>query len=139
MALWIGIDAGGMRTGVAESDPDGRIAFPIATVPTAQLVAHLQKTYVSHVITGFVVGEPKRLDGSATQGSVHADNVVQSLAIAFPSARLERLDERFTSRLAAQAAHAAGASKRVKNNKGLLDAASASLVLQDFLDQMNRS
>ena len=33
MARWIGIDYGGVRTGLAFTDPAGAIAFPHKTVP----------------------------------------------------------------------------------------------------------
>jgi RNase H-fold protein (predicted Holliday junction resolvase) len=45
------------------------------------------------------------------------------------------VDERLTSKLAAQGAALLGRSKAVKKDKGQLDAAAASLILENFLMQ----
>ena len=45
------------------------------------------------------------------------------------------VDERFTSKIAAQAAHLSGAKSRIKKNKSMLDSASACIILDSFLTQ----
>ena len=133
MSIWIGIDPGGARTGLAESDATASMAFPWTTVPSQQVLEVLKKRHALEPLAGFVVGTPHRWDGSPTHGTPLADQMAAALQAAFPELAVHRISEQFTSKIASRAAHAAGASKRVKKDKGLLDAASASVLLQDFL------
>jgi putative Holliday junction resolvase len=135
MAVWIGIDPGGVRTGLAESDASGIMSFPWTTLPSAQVVDALLKRHQHEPLAGFVVGNPHRWDGSPTHGTPLADALAAKIQAAFPDLPVVRRSEQFTSKIASQAAFAAGASKRVKKDKGLLDAASAAVLLQDFLDE----
>jgi putative Holliday junction resolvase len=109
------------------------MAFPWTTVPSQQVVEVLKKRHALEPLAGFVVGTPHRWDGSPTHGTPLADQMAAALQAAFPELAVHRISEQFTSKIASRAAHAAGASKRVKKDKGLLDAASASVLLQDFL------
>lgn len=136
MAIFIGLDIGGARTGVAESDPSGSMAFPMVTVATDQLLDHLRQTYGDQEIAGVVVGEPKRLSGEATQGSAIVEAQVAKIREAHPEWTFHMVDERFTSKIAAHAAAVSGAGKAVKKNKGLLDASAAAIILDSYLQQL---
>ena len=135
MGIWLGLDVGGVRTGIAESDPSHQMAFPSRTEPTAQLLPYLQRTYRPEDLSGIALGLPVNLQGQETDGSQHARKVASALQALWPSVPVHFTDERFTSKLAAQAAHAAGASQRVKKDKGKLDAAAATILLDSFLTQ----
>ena len=136
MAIFIGLDIGGARTGVAESDPSGSMAFPMVTVATGELLQHLSQTYGSQEIAGVVVGEPKRLSGEATQGTEFVEEQVAKIRRAQPSWTIHMVDERFTSKIAAHAAAISGAGKAVRKNKGLLDASAAAIILDSYLQQL---
>ena len=47
--------------------------------------------------------------------------------------RIERVDERFTSKMAAQSLIAGGVKKKKRQNKALLDEISATIILQSYL------
>ncbi|MGB0915796.1 MAG: RuvX/YqgF family protein, partial [Crocinitomicaceae bacterium] len=48
---------------------------------------------------------------------------------------LNMIDERFTSKMASQSMHTAGATKKQKKQKGLVDKVSATIILQSYLSQ----
>ena len=47
--------------------------------------------------------------------------------------KVELLDERFTSKMASQSMHTAGATKKQKKTKELVDKVSATIILQSYL------
>jgi putative Holliday junction resolvase len=53
---------------------------------------------------------------------------------AMPAVPIEYYDERFTSVLAHQAMIDGGLKKKARQNKGLVDEISATIILQDYLE-----
>ncbi len=139
MGIWLGLDVGALRTGLAESDPMHAMAFPVGTHRTTEILSYLAVRYRESDLSGLVLGLPKDLLGRETEGSQYARSLGEKIQELWPTLPLHWTDERYTSKLAAQAAHNAGAKARVKKNKGMLDAASACLILDSFLTQKNRS
>ena len=139
MGIWLGLDVGAVRTGLAESDPTHRMAFPVGTHRTEEILTYLTSHYRESEISGIVLGLPKDLVGRETEGSQHARSLGEKIQALWPSLPIEWTDERYTSKMAAHAAHSAGAKARVKKDKGMLDAASACLILDSFLTQTHRS
>ncbi len=135
MGIWLGLDVGGKRTGIAESDEQSLMAFPRQTILTSELLNHLKASYSPHNLNGIIIGEPKRLDGSETHGTVFAKMVYHKIHLLWPDIIIHWIDERFTSKIAAQAANISGAKSRVKKNKSMLDSASACIILDSFLTQ----
>ncbi|MDG1253074.1 MAG: Holliday junction resolvase RuvX [Schleiferiaceae bacterium] len=139
MGIWLGLDVGAVRTGLAESDPLHSMAFPVGCHRTTEIIAHLTRTYPIQNLAGIVIGLPKDLQGRETEGSSHARELAEKIQALWSDVSIHWVDERYTSKIAAQAAHQAGAKARVKKDKGMLDAAAASLILDSFLTQKNRS
>ena len=135
MGIWLGLDVGGKRTGIAESDEQSLIAFPRQTILTSELLNHLKSSYSPHNLNGIIIGEPKRLDGSETHGTAFAKMIYNKIHLLWPDIIIHWIDERFTSKIAAQAANISGAKSRVKKNKSMLDSASACIILDSFLTQ----
>ena len=84
-------------------------------------------------VEGIVLGEPKRLDGTATDSTKMINEFAVHLGKKFPQVKIHRVDERFTSKMASQALNMAGASAAKKRQKGVLDAISAAIILQSYL------
>lgn len=136
--MWIGLDPGLRRTGLAESDALGVMAFPVAALATTELAGELTRRYGDGSgIRGIALGSPQRLHGAPSQGAEARDLVAKTLSALWPSVPVHLVDERLTSKLAAQGAALLGRSKVVKNDKGQLDAAAASLILENYLHQKN--
>lgn len=135
--MWIGLDPGLRRTGLAESDAQGIMAFPVASVATADLARELRARYGDGSgLRGIALGNPQRLDGGVSHGAAARDAVAKVLETLWPDTSVHLVDERLTSKLAAQGAALLGRSKAVKKDKGQLDAAAASLILENFLMQL---
>ncbi|MCD4724818.1 MAG: Holliday junction resolvase RuvX, partial [Bacteroidales bacterium] len=59
---------------------------------------------------------------------------IKQLRKTFPDIPIERVDERFTSKLASQAILDSGVSKKDRRDKALVDKVSAAIILQTYLE-----
>ena len=134
MGKTLGIDFGTKRTGIAITDAMQIIATGYSTVPTNSLDAFITDVVVKEKIECFVVGDPKNLDGSATDSTGHVNGFVKRLKQKFPTIPVHQIDERFTSKIAKQSILASGVKKKRRQNKSLVDEVSATIILQNYLD-----
>lgn len=133
MARIIGIDFGLKRTGLAWTDPLQIIATGLETVPTADLLPHLQKLLLKESVEKIVLGMPYKLDGSDTDTTQPVLSLQTKLQTTFPSVKIVLWDEQYSSKKAMQAMIQGGVSKKDRRNKALIDKVSATLILQDYL------
>ena len=136
----VGLDVGARRIGVAISDATATLARPVGVLRSAGLEADAARTTAAEIarlraeedgVSALVVGLPCRLDGSANDMTARVRVFAEELG------RLTGLpvtlqDERLTSveaesRLAVR-------EKDWRKRKAKLDAASAAIILQDYLD-----
>ena len=134
MGKVLGIDFGTKRTGIAITDAMQIIATGHSTVSTNSLDAFITDIVVKEKIECFVVGDPKNLDGSATDSTGHVNRFVKRLEQKFPTIPVYQIDERFTSKIAKQSILASGLKKKGRQNKSLVDEVSATIILQNYLD-----
>ncbi len=133
MAKIIALDVGTVRTGVAETDPFQIIATGLPTVATKELLTFL-KTYIPRENPEcLVVGEPKRMHGEASEVEGFISQKIAEIKKLFPALRIERMDERFTSKMAAQTIAQSNLKKKQRQNKALVDEVSAILILQSWM------
>jgi putative Holliday junction resolvase len=131
----LAIDFGTKRIGIAVTDPLQMIANPLKTVTNEEAIPFL-KTYLSKEnVETIVIGEPKHLDGSASGPQESIANFVRAIEKAFPTVKIVRVDERFTSKLAFGAMIDGGASKKQRQDKSLIDTLSAVIILQSYMEQ----
>ncbi|MCX7549992.1 Holliday junction resolvase RuvX [Xanthomarina sp. F2636L] len=133
MGRILAIDFGKVRTGLAVTDELQLIASGLETVATSELIAFL-KTYIikEHVVL-FVVGEPKQMNNEPSESEALILPFIEKLKKVFPKIPIERVDERFTSKMAFQTMIDSGLSKKKRKNKALVDEISATLILQSYL------
>jgi len=134
MGKILSIDFGLKRTGLAISDELKMFAFGLDTVESKDLMSHLKNLVSTEKVSHFVVGYPKRLNNEDSHITENVRLFAKALEKEFPNLSIELLDERFTSKLAAQAMHMAGATKKQKKEKGLVDKVSATILLQSYLE-----
>ena len=108
MGKALGIDYGTKRTGIAITDTMQIIASGLTTVATHTLNDFIADILVKENIECFVVGEPKNLDGSATDSTGHINGFIKRLKQQYPLIPLHQIDERFTSKIAKQSILASG-------------------------------
>jgi putative Holliday junction resolvase len=77
---------------------------------------------------------PKHLDGNLNDIEKQILIFIKQFALKYPAIKVERLDERFTSKMAFQAMIDGGLKKKDRQNKSTIDRVSATILLQNFLD-----
>jgi putative Holliday junction resolvase len=87
---------------------------------------------------GLVVGDPKQLDGGASENSALVHRIIGRLKEQFKTPVFLQ-DERFTSKMAVQAMIEAGVPKQKRRQKERVDSMSAAIILQSFLDKKKSS
>jgi putative Holliday junction resolvase len=127
------IDYGKKRTGLAVTDPLKIIASGLGTVPSHELIPYLKKYFAAEPVELILIGLPRNLDGSATDGTALVEECIRILKKHFPDMPLKKVDERFTSKMAFQSMLDSGMKKKDRQNKGLVDEISATIILQEYL------
>ena len=138
MGRILAIDYGRKRVGLAVTDELRLIATQLQTVPAHEIMAFLKKYLSENAVECIVVGEPKQLDNTASESALFIEPFIRNLRSEFSNIPVERMDERFTSLIASKAIAVSGLKKKKKRNKALVDAISATLILQSYMEQMNR-
>ncbi|OEJ98831.1 Holliday junction DNA helicase RuvA [Flavivirga aquatica] len=133
MARILAIDFGTKRTGIAVTDELQIIASGLTTVNTKDLLAFLKDYVAKETVELFLVGEPKQMDNTASESEVHIISFINKLEKQFPNIPIQRVDERFTSKMAFQTMIDSGLKKNQRKNKALVDEISATLILQSYL------
>lgn len=102
MAQALALDFGIKRTGIAVTDDMKMIASGLKTVETKELMPFLKDYIHKNKVDVIVIGEPKHIDGNPMALEKNIGFLVEDLNKIFPSIKIERIDERFTSKMAFQ-------------------------------------
>lgn len=130
----LSIDYGKKRAGLAVTDPLQIIANGLATVSTSELFDYLKKYTSQEQVERIVIGRPTQPNGQPSENLVRVEQFVNRWRKAMPEIPIEYYDERFTSVLAHQAILDSGIGKKARReNKGLVDEISATIILQDWM------
>lgn len=138
MGRIVAIDYGRKRVGLAVTDPDKIIATSLTTVHAKDIFDFLQDYLKKEKVDGFVIGEARQLDNSLSESAEFIEPFVKKLRKTFPEVAIERVDERFTSKMALDAMIQGGTTKKQRQDKGRIDAVSATIILQSYMQQPNR-
>ncbi|MFC2582034.1 Holliday junction resolvase RuvX [Segatella oris] len=134
MARILSIDYGKKRTGLAVTDSLQIIANGLATVSTSSLIDYLKDYIAKEPVERIVIGRPTQPDGRPSENLARVEQFVNRWRKLVPNIPIEYYDERFTSVLAHQVVIDSGVRKKVrKENKGLIDEISATIILQDYM------
>lgn len=128
------IDYGGRRTGVAVTDVLQMIAGALATVETRNLRAWMVDYMSREEVEVIVIGYPRTLQGELAAIVPEIDGFVAWIEATFEGVRVERVDERFTSKLASRVIVNSGIGKMARRDKALVDRVSATIILQEWLE-----
>ena len=129
----LAIDYGIKRTGIAITDEMQIIASGLTTIPSATAIAFLKDYFSKEKVALVIVGEPKQMDGTPSQSAEIINAFITKFKATFPEIPLERVDERFTSKMAFQTMIDSGLNKKQRQNKALVDEIAATIILQDYL------
>ena len=129
----LAIDYGFKRTGIAVTDELQIIASGLTTVPSTTTIAFLKDYFSKETVAKVLIGEPKQMDGTPSESTEVIEKFVSDFKMAFPEMPIDRVDERFTSKMAFQTMIDSGLKKKQRQNKGLIDEIAATILLQDYL------
>ena len=133
MGRILAIDFGKVRTGIAITDELQIIASGLTTVETKLLISFL-KDYVSREnVELFIIGKPKQMNNKDSESEALILPFIKKLQKEIPKIPLKRVDERFTSKMAFQTMIDGGLKKKQRQDKGLIDEISATIILQSYL------
>jgi putative Holliday junction resolvase len=138
MARILAIDYGSKRVGIAVTDTLQIIATGLTTVHSKDLITYLETYIAKEQVECIVVGEPKTLQNEASDSARFIEPFVTHLTRKFPTIKIARYDERFTSTLAHQTMLMGGLKKKDRANKDTVDMISATIILQDYLSFNNK-
>jgi len=133
MGRILSIDYGGKRTGLAVTDPLRIIATGLCTVETPKLMPFLKDYFSRETVDLVLIGMPVNWDDTDTHATPLVKGFIKSFNKQFPQLPVKEVDERFTSKMAAQAMLQMGLKKKDRRNKGMIDEIAATIILQEYL------
>ena len=134
---FLGLDYGSKRIGVALSDPDGTMAFPIETIQVKPDGSHFNdiKTIIdAYQVAKLVVGLPYNMDGSL------GDRAREVMRWGGQNEALLGIPVIFwDERLSTSEAHEMliGINVKGRKRKSIVDKIAASIILRGYLDSEN--
>jgi len=128
----IGLDWGEARVGVSVSDPLGITAQPLITLENnAELIGKLTDLVKKYDANEIVLGYPKQMNGEPGIAASKVRTFYEKLSREIPM-KITLWDERLTTKIAQRASSIMGAS--IKKKKSFIDAATAGIILQSYID-----
>ena len=136
----LGIDYGDSRIGVAVSDDGAKLAFDLCVVDATlgrkhavnELIALIQK-YCADTL---VIGLPTNMNGTKGDRVVKTEKFAKALLEAAPDLKIVYEDERLTTKYADRLMLESGKHQK---QKGVSDKLAAMIILQGYLDKINKS
>ena len=134
MARILSIDYGLKRTGIAVTDDFQIIASGLTTISSTDIIPFLKTYFSQENVETVIIGEPKQMNGLPSESTEIIEKFLTQFHTEFPNMKMERVDERFTSKMAFQTMIDSGLKKKQRQNKGLIDEIAATILLQDYLN-----
>ena len=131
-AIVIALDVGDKRIGIAISDPTGTLASPRKACPRksgAKIISNLATKECCSLI---LVGLPYLPSGEVGTQAIKTQEFIYELSQQ-TSLPIETVDERLSS---IEARKSISNPNRIRRDKGILDSASAAIILQRYLDKI---
>ena len=128
----LSLDYGIKRTGIAVTDEMQIIASGLTTVSSNELILFLKDYFSKEKVEKVIIGEPKQMNGMPSESAPLIEKFIKEFKKEFPEMPLDRVDERFTSKMAFQTMIDSGLKKKQRQNKALVDEIAATIMLQDY-------
>ncbi|HMY22489.1 MAG TPA: Holliday junction resolvase RuvX [Chitinophagales bacterium] len=135
MSKILAIDYGAKRTGFAISDESKIFAFGLSTQDTKNALQYIGQIIPKEKIDTIVIGIPKKLNNEHALLVPQIQSFIKKITQQFPDIQIVEIDERFTSKMAFQSMIDSGLKKKDRQNKALIDEISATIILQNYLEQ----
>tara|TARA_B100001248_G_scaffold68895_1_gene48649 strand:+ start:659 stop:1090 length:432 start_codon:yes stop_codon:yes gene_type:complete len=135
---YLGIDFGKKRTGISISDYNKVVSFPLETIETDNLLDFLKELSTKENIEKIIIGKPLKLNNTVHDLEEDIIYFIKSLNKFFPDITIERIDERYTSKISKKIIDQLYSKKKIKMDKSIIDKISASLILESYLIKMSK-
>lgn len=133
----LAIDFGLQRIGLALSDPLKIFAYPFKTIQNDKnTLSNITTVIKANGVNLILLGYPLKEDGSKTDVTEQIEKFKEQLVSSTKLPVLFR-DERYTSSIAKMHVIASVTSRKKRRDKGLIDKNAASIILQDYLDEIS--
>lgn len=134
----IGIDYGTKNIGLAVSDDNGTVAFPLTTIDAGRGAISAVAALIKEKGAGAIVmGESRNFSGEKNEIMEDIEQFKKDIGeLSGLPVHYER--EFFTSALAARQFAPEEGSRKVNPSQDALDASAAALILQSYLDRMHK-
>jgi putative Holliday junction resolvase len=133
MSRVIGVDWGSVRVGIAMSDEEGKLAFPLHhTLETKSAIDEIKKLTEEYEVAKIVIGLPLNLQGKVTGSAEKTKKFGEQLSkkTGLP---IDYFDERFTS--VASTKSLQEQEIKEKDQRQIKDNIAAALLLQQYLEK----
>lgn len=134
--VWLGVDVGSVRVGVAVSDDDGLLATPLVTlardVKRGSDLDALAELVGERSVVEVVVGLPRSLSGRDGRAAAAARGYADALSRRIAPVPVRLVDERLSTVAAERGLRVGGV--RARGQRAVIDQAAAALILQSALD-----
>jgi putative Holliday junction resolvase len=138
MGRLLAIDYGRKRAGIAVTDELQIIANGLTTVHVKDIWDFLKDYLSKESVDTIVVGEPRDMNNRPSEASRFIEPFVKKLRKTYPERKIERYDERFTSKMALDTMIESGLKKQKRQDKALVDSISATILLQSYMNSVQR-
>ncbi len=132
----LSIDYGSKRTGLAVTDPLKIIATGLTGLHTKDLENFLTEYFKNEQVELVIIGHPINWDDSDTHATPLVQAFINRFKKVFPNMPIEKVDERFTSKMAVQSMVESGMKRKDRQNKNLVDEIAAIIMLQQYLNSL---
>jgi putative Holliday junction resolvase len=132
----LSIDYGSKRTGLAVTDPNKIIATGLIGLHTKDLESFLTEYFKKEQVELVIIGHPTNWDDSDTHATPLVQAFINRFKKVFPDMPIEKVDERFTSKMAVQSMVQSGLKRTDRQNKKLVDEVAATIMLQEYLNSI---
>ena len=114
LSKYLGIDFGIKKSGVSISDSNKLISFPLETIETKNLLGYIKQISIDENIETVVIGKPLKLNNEIHNLEEQIVKFILSLKNNLPNIQVERVDERFTSKISKQIIVKSGVGKKIE-------------------------
>lgn len=119
---------------MAVTDPLQIVANALTTIDTKELFDFLSLYVQKEKVERIVIGKPLQLNANPSENLLRVENFANRWKNAHPEVPIVYYDERFTSVMAQRVILQSGVKKKTRReNKGLVDEISATILLQDYM------
>lgn len=115
------------------SDHNKVISFPLDTIDTSKLMSYLKDLIPNEKIEKVIIGKPLKLNNQIHELENDIKQFIILLRSIFPKIIIERVDERYTSKISNLIIRQSGLNQKSRMNKLIIDKISASLILESYL------